>query len=162
MSLFASLRIVELRLHNAPDVAGGKILQQLASAPPRDVLLLIHVNKLEWRTRSGGWFSALETAAGRSDGLDRRPPAVAVNPLIELALSLAQAGGPADAGRALARHEHAAGDPQPGDRDAEETHDERAAHEKTHEDNHHVDARHAELLHAPLVRIALGDREKRR
>ena len=62
MSLFASLRIVELRLHNAPDVAGGKILQQLASAPPRDVLLLIHVNKLEWRTRSGGWFSALETA----------------------------------------------------------------------------------------------------
>mgnify|MGYP000063501234 CR=1 FL=1 len=65
MSLFASLRIVELRLNNAPDVAGGKILQQLAASPPRDVLLLIHVGKLEWKTRSGGWFSALE-AAGAS------------------------------------------------------------------------------------------------
>lgn len=62
MSLFASLRIVELRLHAAPDVAGGKILQQLAASPPRDVLLLVHVNKLEWRTRSGGWFAALESA----------------------------------------------------------------------------------------------------
>jgi len=65
MSLFASLRIVELRLHQAPDAAGGKILQQIAADPPRDVLLLVHVNKLEWRTRSGGWFSALE-AAGAS------------------------------------------------------------------------------------------------
>ncbi len=62
MSLFASLRIVELRLHAAPDAAGGKILQQIAGKPPQDVLLLIHVNKLEWRTRSGGWFSALESA----------------------------------------------------------------------------------------------------
>lgn len=64
MSLFASLRIVELRLHAAPDAAGGKILQQIAADPPRDVLLLVHVNKLEWRTRSGGWFSALEAAGG--------------------------------------------------------------------------------------------------
>lgn len=74
MSLFASLRIVELRLNNAPDVAGGKILQQLAAAPPRDVLLLVHVNKLEWRTRSGGWFSALE-AAGASLYFEAMKPA---------------------------------------------------------------------------------------
>lgn len=65
MSLFASLRIVELRLSAAPDVVGSRILQQIAARPPQDVLLLIHAPKLEWRTRSGGWFAALE-AAGAS------------------------------------------------------------------------------------------------
>jgi len=61
MSLFASLRIVELRLAQLPDAAGSQVLMQLAKAPPRDVLLLISAGKIEWRTRSGGWYAAVES-----------------------------------------------------------------------------------------------------
>ena len=62
MSLFASLRIVELRLNAAPDTAGAQVLTQLAKAPPRDVLLLVIAGKIEWRSRNGGWFAALDGA----------------------------------------------------------------------------------------------------
>jgi DNA polymerase-3 subunit delta len=62
MSLFASLRIVELRLGGAADVAGGKILAELAKRPPQDVLLIVSAGKLDWRARQGGWFAALEAA----------------------------------------------------------------------------------------------------
>lgn len=62
MSLFASLRIVELRLAVAPDTAGAQVLAQLAKAPPRDVLLIVTAGKIEWRSRNGGWFAALEAA----------------------------------------------------------------------------------------------------
>lgn len=62
MSLFASLRIVELRLAVAPDTAGAQVLAQLAKSPPRDVLLIVMAGKIEWRSRNGGWFAALEAA----------------------------------------------------------------------------------------------------
>lgn len=62
MSLFASLRIVELRLAVAPDTAGAQVLAQLAKAPPRDVLLIVSAGKVEWRSRNGGWFAALDAA----------------------------------------------------------------------------------------------------
>lgn len=74
MSLFASLRIVEVRLQQAPDVVGSRILQQIAAKPPQDVLLLIHAPKLEWRKRSGGWFAAVE-AAGASLYFESLKPA---------------------------------------------------------------------------------------
>lgn len=74
MSLFASQRIVEVRLAGAPDVVGSRILQQIAARPPQDVLLLVHAPKLEWRTRSGGWFAALE-AAGASLYFEALKPA---------------------------------------------------------------------------------------
>lgn len=62
MSLFASLRIVELRLGGAPDVTGAKSLVELAQRPPQDVLLIVSAGKLEWRSRQGGWWAALEAA----------------------------------------------------------------------------------------------------
>ena len=62
MSLFASLRIVEVRLAVSPDTAGAQVLSQIAKAPPRDVLLLVSAGKIEWRARNGGWFAALEAA----------------------------------------------------------------------------------------------------
>jgi DNA polymerase III subunit delta len=62
MSLFASLRIVELRLNAAPDTAGAQVLTHLAKAPPSDVLLMVSAGKIDWRARNGGWYAALENA----------------------------------------------------------------------------------------------------
>ncbi|TXH06384.1 MAG: DNA polymerase III subunit delta [Nevskiaceae bacterium] len=61
LSLFASRRIVEIRLPSgAPGVEGGKVLTQLAKAPPPDVLLLLTCEAIDWRSRQGGWYSAIE------------------------------------------------------------------------------------------------------
>lgn len=63
LSLFASRRIIELNLPSgAPGVEGSKVLQQLAERPPQDVLFLLVCGAIEWRSRQGAWFSALENA----------------------------------------------------------------------------------------------------
>ena len=63
MSLFASRRIVELNLPSgAPGVEGSKLLQQLAQKPVPDVLLIVHCGAIDWRSRQGGWYAALEAA----------------------------------------------------------------------------------------------------
>ncbi|HZP11692.1 MAG TPA: DNA polymerase III subunit delta [Nevskiaceae bacterium] len=85
LSLFASKRIVELRMPRgitggsrkkaaADDDAdgesseksgggsGAKILPELAKHPAPDTLLIVVCGKLEYRTRSGGWYLALENA----------------------------------------------------------------------------------------------------
>ena len=41
LSLFASLRIMELKFSSAPDAASGKALAGLAGQPPPDTLLLV-------------------------------------------------------------------------------------------------------------------------
>lgn len=74
MSLFASLRIVEVRLAGAPDAEGQQVLASLAKAPPRDVLLIVMAGKIEWRARNGGWFAALD-AAGVSIYVEPMKPA---------------------------------------------------------------------------------------
>jgi DNA polymerase-3 subunit delta len=61
-SLFSSRRIVELRLQALPDAAGAEALHTLAQQPAADVLLLVCADKLEWKTRSGGWYAALAAA----------------------------------------------------------------------------------------------------
>lgn len=61
MSLFAERRIVEINLPSgAPGVEGSKILQQIASKPPQDVLLILICGAIEWRSRSGAWYTAFE------------------------------------------------------------------------------------------------------
>lgn len=63
MSLFASRRIIEVRLPSgAPGVDGGKALTEYAKNPPSDVLLILHCGAIDWRSRSGGWFGALDAA----------------------------------------------------------------------------------------------------
>lgn len=63
LSLFASRRIIEIRLPSgAPGVEGGKVLAQLAKAPPQDVLLILSCEAIDWRSRQGGWYAALEGA----------------------------------------------------------------------------------------------------
>ena len=61
MSLFAERRIVEINLPSgAPGVEGSKILQQVATQPPQDVLLILICGAIDWRSRSGAWYSAFE------------------------------------------------------------------------------------------------------
>lgn len=63
LSLFASRRIIEVNLPSgAPGIEGSKLLQQLAQKPPQDVLLILHCGAIDWRSRQGGWYSALEAA----------------------------------------------------------------------------------------------------
>lgn len=63
LSLFASRRIIEINLPSgAPGVEGSKILQQIAQQPPQDVLLILRCGAIDWRSRQGSWYGALENA----------------------------------------------------------------------------------------------------
>jgi DNA polymerase-3 subunit delta len=62
LSLFASLRIIEVRLSATPNNDGVAVLQQLAERPPSDVLLIVVCGPLDTRQRGSAWFAALETA----------------------------------------------------------------------------------------------------
>lgn len=62
LSLFASLRIVEVRMTTTPDDAGRKALQALASHPPQGVLLLVVCGELDKRQREAAWFKTLDAA----------------------------------------------------------------------------------------------------
>lgn len=63
LSLFASRRLIELRLPSgSPGAEGADLLQQLASRPPQDVLLLVACGALDARQRGSAWYLALENA----------------------------------------------------------------------------------------------------
>ncbi|HEY0973543.1 MAG TPA: DNA polymerase III subunit delta [Solimonas sp.] len=62
LSLFASHRIVEVRMASVPDESGKKMLQALASHPPQGVLLLVVCGELDKRQRESAWFKALDVA----------------------------------------------------------------------------------------------------
>jgi DNA polymerase-3 subunit delta len=82
LSLFASRRLIELRAprglapgrrksaedgEDSPNESSGggngaKILAELAGNPAPDTILIVVGGKLDWRTRQGGWFAALEKA----------------------------------------------------------------------------------------------------
>lgn len=62
LSLFASKRIIEVRVPAGPDEAGRKVLQQLALQPVPDVLLLVVCGPLDGRARDAAWYKAIENA----------------------------------------------------------------------------------------------------
>lgn len=63
LSLFASRRIIDLRLPSAkPGREGGQALKEYAASPPDDVLLLITCGKLESAQKKSAWFGALDRA----------------------------------------------------------------------------------------------------
>lgn len=63
LSLFASRRVVELRLPTGkPGVEGGKTLEAWASHPPDDTLLLVTTPRLDKASQSSKWATALEKA----------------------------------------------------------------------------------------------------
>jgi DNA polymerase-3 subunit delta len=59
LSLFANLRLIELKFRNAPDAAAGKHLAQLAAAPPQDTLLLV-TGELEPKSWKSAWVNEFE------------------------------------------------------------------------------------------------------
>ena len=62
-SLFASRRLLELRLGNAkPGDAGAKALVDCAARLADDTVLLITAGKLDWQTQKGRWFAVLDGA----------------------------------------------------------------------------------------------------
>ena len=62
-SLFANRRLLELRLGNAKlGDAGARALNDYATRPADDTVLLITTGKLDWQTQKGRWFAALDSA----------------------------------------------------------------------------------------------------
>jgi DNA polymerase III subunit delta len=63
LSLFASRRLVELRLPTGkPGVEGGKTLEAWVADPPADTLLLVTTPRLDKAAQSTKWATALEKA----------------------------------------------------------------------------------------------------
>lgn len=63
LSLFASRRLVELRLPTGkPGVEGGKTLESWAGNPPADTLLVVTTPRLDKASQSTKWAAALERA----------------------------------------------------------------------------------------------------
>ncbi len=62
LSLFASQRIIEVRMAGTPGTDGAAVLQQIAERPSPDILLIVVCGALETKQRNAAWFGALETA----------------------------------------------------------------------------------------------------
>jgi DNA polymerase-3 subunit delta len=59
LSLFANLRLIELKLRNAPDVTAAKNLAKLAAQPPADTVLLV-TGELEPKSQKSAWVNEFE------------------------------------------------------------------------------------------------------
>ena len=61
LSLFASRRLFELRIPNGkPGREGGAALAEMAAAPADDTLYLIHLPRLDKRSKAAKWATGLE------------------------------------------------------------------------------------------------------
>jgi DNA polymerase-3 subunit delta len=61
MSLFATRRIVELRLPSAkPGKQGSQVLKDYLSRPPEDTVLIINAGKVDGNSKKSAWFKAVE------------------------------------------------------------------------------------------------------
>jgi DNA polymerase-3 subunit delta len=59
LSLFANLRLIELKLRNAPDASAAKNLVKLVAAPPADTVLLV-TGELEPKQQKSAWVNEFE------------------------------------------------------------------------------------------------------
>jgi DNA polymerase-3 subunit delta len=65
LSLFASRRLIEIRLNGMPDAAGSKALLQLVSDPSPEQILLIAVGaRLDRKATTAGWIAQIEKQGG--------------------------------------------------------------------------------------------------
>ncbi len=61
MSLFASRRIVELRLPSAkPGRQGSQALKDYLSRPPEDTVLIINAGKIDGNSKKSAWFKSVD------------------------------------------------------------------------------------------------------
>jgi DNA polymerase-3 subunit delta len=64
MSLFASKRLVEIRIPTGkPGADGGKAIAAYCAKLPDDAITLIVLPELDWQSLKTAWFSAIEAAA---------------------------------------------------------------------------------------------------
>lgn len=64
MSLFASKRLVEIRIPTGkPGAEGGKALEAWCANPPDDAYTLVMLPELEWQQFKSNWFTSLESRA---------------------------------------------------------------------------------------------------
>ena len=62
-SLFASLKLLELRIPNGkPGTEGAETLRDYCASLPADTVTLIQLPEIDWRAQKAGWFEALEHA----------------------------------------------------------------------------------------------------
>jgi DNA polymerase-3 subunit delta len=59
LSLFANLRLIELKFRNVPDASAARNLAQLAARPPQDTLLLV-TGELEPKSWKSAWVNEFE------------------------------------------------------------------------------------------------------
>lgn len=94
MSLFASKRLLELRIPNGkPGREGAKRLQELAARPPEDTVTLVALPAIDWRARKSAWITALQEGGVLVEAIT--PPREALPAW--LAARLARNGQQADA-----------------------------------------------------------------
>jgi len=61
MSLFASRRIVELRLPSAkPGKQGSQALKDYLSRPPEDTVLIVNAGKVDGNSKKAAWYKAID------------------------------------------------------------------------------------------------------
>ncbi len=61
MSLFATRRIVELRLPSAkPGRQGAQILKDYLARPPEDTVLIVNAGKIDGNAKKSAWFKAID------------------------------------------------------------------------------------------------------
>jgi len=61
MSLFASRRIVELRLPSGkPGKQGSQVLKDYLSRPPEDTVLIINAGKIDGNSKKSAWYKAVD------------------------------------------------------------------------------------------------------
>jgi DNA polymerase-3 subunit delta len=61
MSLFATRRIVELRLPSAkPGRQGSQVLKDYLSRPPEDTVLIINAGKIDGNSKKSAWYKTVE------------------------------------------------------------------------------------------------------
>lgn len=77
MSLFASRRLVEIRLGTRkPDKAGAAVLADLLAGPAGEDILLVTAGKLDRRTLGSAWCKALEKGAVTAVARELKPAAL--------------------------------------------------------------------------------------
>jgi DNA polymerase-3 subunit delta len=59
LSLFATRRLIDVKLRAAPDAEGGRALAELAGQPPEDTVLLVS-GELDWKGLKSAWVAAFE------------------------------------------------------------------------------------------------------
>jgi DNA polymerase III subunit delta len=61
LSLFASRRIVELRLPSAkPGKQGAQVIKEYLTRPPEDTVLIINAGKIDGNSKKSAWFKAVD------------------------------------------------------------------------------------------------------